>query len=85
MVGMGGPGMMDDETDSKYLSPLELAIWSEKMKGASNLEIALKTFLYEAEVRQRLKMISHKLLAVPQIGGGPSAGDHTHSAPSPAA
>jgi DNA-binding NarL/FixJ family response regulator len=81
---MGGPGTMDDEVNSKHLSPLEQAIWCEKMEGASNLEIALKMFLYEAEVKQRLKMISHKLLAVPQISGGPS-GDHTHSAPRPAA
>jgi hypothetical protein len=76
---------MDDEMGSRHLSPLEQAIWSEKMEGASNLEIALKMFLYEAEVRQRLKMISCKLLAVPQMRGGPSPGDHTDSAPRSAA
>jgi hypothetical protein len=76
---------MDDEMDSRHLSPLERAIWSEKMGGASNLEIALKMFLYEAEVRQRLKTISFKLLAVPQMRGGPSPGDHTDSAPRSAA
>ena len=76
---------MDGETDSKSLSRLEQAIWSEKMKGASNLEIALKMFLYEAAIRQRLKMISHKLRAVLQTRGGLSSGDHSDSAPKPAA
>ncbi len=76
---------MDGETDSKCLSPLEQAIWSERMKGASSLEIALKMFLYEAAVRQRLKMISHKLRAVLQTRGGLSSGDHSDSAPKPAA
>ena len=76
---------MDGEADAKCLSPLEQAIWSAKMEGASTLEIALKTFLYEAEVRQRLKMITFKLLAVPQMRGGPSPGDHTDSAPRSAA
>ena len=76
---------MDGESDARCLSPLEQAIWSEKMKGASNLEIALKMFLYEAAVRQRLKMISHKLRAVPQTRGGLSFGDHPDSAPKPAA
>ena len=82
---MGGPGTMNDETGSQYLSPLEQAIWSEKMKGASCLEIALKMFLYEAAVKQRLKMISHKLHAVPQTRGSLSSGDHADSPPRPAA
>jgi len=76
---------MDGETDSKCLSPLERAIWSEKMKGASHLEIALKMYLYEAAVRQRLKMISHKLRAVLRTRGGLSSGDNSDSAPRPAA
>jgi DNA-binding NarL/FixJ family response regulator len=82
---MGGPGTMNDEIDSQCLSRLEQAILSERMKGASNLEIALKMFLYEAEVKQRLKMISHKLHAVPQTRGSLSSGDHADSPPRPAA
>lgn len=76
---------MNDETDSQCLSPLEQAIWSEKMKGASLLEIALKMFLYEAAVKQRLKMISHKLHALPQTRGSLFSGDHANSPPRPAA
>ena len=76
---------MNDETDSQCLSPLEQAIWSEKMKGATYLEIALKMFLYEAAVKQRLKMISLKLHALPQTRGSLSSGDHPNSPPRPAA
>jgi hypothetical protein len=76
---------MDGEPDARCLSPLEQAIWSAKMEGASALEIALKTFLYDAEVRRRLKLISHKVLAVPHMPGRLSSGHHTNSAPRPAA
>ena len=76
---------MNDKIDSQCLSPLERAIWSERMKGASNLEIAQKMFLYEAEVKQRLKMISHKFHAAPQTRGSLSSGDHADSPPRPAA
>jgi hypothetical protein len=81
----GRSSTMDGEVDAKYLSPLEQAIWSAKMEGASTLEIALKMFLYEAEVRRRLKMISHKVLAVPLMPGTLSSVHHTDSAPRPAA
>jgi DNA-binding NarL/FixJ family response regulator len=76
---------MNDATDSKCLSAFEQAIWSKKMEGASNLEIALEMFLYEAAVKQRLKVISHKLRAVPQTRGSLSSVDHADSAPRPAA
>ncbi len=76
---------MTDETGCKCLSPLERAIWSAKVEGASNLEIARKMFLYEATVKQRLKMISRKLHAVPQTRGTLSSGDHADSVPIPAA
>jgi DNA-binding CsgD family transcriptional regulator len=77
--------MMNGEVDSECLSPLERAIWSEKMEGASTLEIALKMLLYEDAVRQRLKMISRKLHAVPRTRGSLSSGDHADAAPRPAA
>ena len=77
--------MMNDEIDSQCLSQLEQVIWSERMKVASNLEIALKMFLYEAEVKQRLKMISHKLHAMPKTRGSLSSGHHADSPHRPAA
>ena len=76
---------MGNEAGSKGLSPLEQAIWSDRVGGASTLEIALKTFLSEATVRQRLKMISRKLHAVPETRGNLSSGDRANSAPRPAA
>ncbi len=47
------------------LSPLERAIWSEKVKCASNLEVALKLYLYEDVVERHLQTISRKLRDVP--------------------
>jgi hypothetical protein len=76
---------MDGKADAKCLSPLEQAIWSAKMEGTSTLEIALKMFLYEAEVRRRLKRISYKILAVPHMPGSLTSGHHMSSAPRPAA
>jgi hypothetical protein len=43
------------------LSELERAIWSEKMKCGSNLEVALKLFLYEDVVERYLETIERKL------------------------
>jgi hypothetical protein len=45
----------------KRLSELERAIWSEKMKCGSNLEVALKLFLYEDVVERYLETIERKL------------------------
>jgi len=66
-----GPVMDDSELPIdpgdglESLSPLDRAIWSEKMKGTSNLEISLKLFLYEVVVRRHLQTISRKLRHAP--------------------
>lgn len=52
-------------TSVERLSPLERAIWSEKVKCASNLEVALKLYLYEDVVQRHLQTISRKLRNVP--------------------
>ena len=52
-------------TNVERLSPLERAIWSEKVKCASNLEVALKLYLYEDVVQRHLQTIVRKLCGVP--------------------
>jgi hypothetical protein len=50
-----------DPLRAERLSALERAIWSEKMKCGSNLEVALKLFLYEDVVERYLETIERKL------------------------
>jgi len=56
---MGDAELPTDASDQvEGLSTLDCAIWSEKMKGASNLEISLKLFLSVDVVRRHLQMMS---------------------------
>ncbi len=66
----GGRLPIDPQRNSvERLSPLERAIWSEKVRCASNLEIALKLYLYEDMVQRNLQTISRKLRDVPSTVG----------------
>lgn len=58
---------IDSRFSVERLSALERAIWSEKMKCGSNLEVALKLFLYEDVVERYLETIVRKLREGPRV------------------
>ena len=71
---------MDDPDMSSRLSALEHAIWTEKQKIGSILEVALRLLLDEETVRHRLRVIAAKL-ADGAMGAGPAADGSTEGRP----
>jgi DNA-binding NarL/FixJ family response regulator len=69
-----GQPPIDPRLSVERLSALERAIWSEKMKCGSNLEVALKLFLYEDVVERHLETIVRKLREAPRAAN--PGGDH---------
>jgi DNA-binding CsgD family transcriptional regulator len=61
---------LDPGGDLACLSALERAIWSEKAKRASPLEVALRLFLDEDVVRRHLRTIALKLPPSRPLKGG---------------